>query len=89
VPGCDSLLDLDGAARGKPRHRRRPRRWFGGCPDDDNVQASGFYQRRGMDMVAPHRDFADEVRTVKPWLPRENGGEITFRQAIDLEYPSR
>ncbi len=55
---------------------------------NDNVRAIGFYQRRGMDMVALHRDFADEVRKVKPWLPRENGGEITFRHAIELEYPA-
>ena len=53
---------------------------------NDNVRAIGFYQRRGMDMVALHRDFADEVRKVKPWLPVPPGGEITFRHAIELEY---
>ncbi len=37
---------------------------------NDNVQAIGFYQRRGMDMVALHRDFADEVRKVKPLATR-------------------
>ena len=54
---------------------------------NDNVPAIGFYQRRGRDMVALHRDFADEVRKVKPRLPGEPGGEITFRHAIELEYP--
>ena len=54
---------------------------------NDNIRAIGFYQRRGMDMVALHRDFADEVRKVKPWLPEQPGGGITFRHAIELEYP--
>jgi len=40
-----------------------------------------------MDMVALHRDFAAEVRKVKPWPPKEPDGEITFRHAIELEYP--
>ena len=53
---------------------------------NDNVAAIGFYQRRGMDMVALHRDFADEVRKVKPGLPGPSGGEIAFRHAIELEY---
>jgi hypothetical protein len=39
-----------------------------------------------MDMVALHRDFADEVRKVKPWLPGPADGGITFRHAIELEY---
>jgi hypothetical protein len=39
-----------------------------------------------MDMVALHRDFADEVRKVKPWLPAPGGAGITFRHAIELEY---
>jgi septum formation protein len=55
---------------------------------NDNVRAIGFYQRRGMDMVALHRDFADEVRKIKPWLPEEAGGGITFRHAVELEYPA-
>ena len=53
---------------------------------NDNVRAIGFYQRRGMDIVAVHRDFADEVRKIKPWLPAESGGGIAFRHAIELEY---
>jgi RimJ/RimL family protein N-acetyltransferase len=53
----------------------------------DNIRAIGFYQRCGMDIVAVHRDFADEVRKIKPWLPAESGGGIAFRHAIELEYP--
>jgi ribosomal protein S18 acetylase RimI-like enzyme len=55
---------------------------------NDNVQAIGFYQRRGMDIVALHRDFASEVRKIKPWLPKEPGGGIAFQHAIELEYPA-
>jgi septum formation protein len=55
---------------------------------NDNVQAIGFYQRRGMDLVALHRDFADQVRKIKPRPPGEPGGRITFRHAIELEYPA-
>jgi|GEM_PF-55478 len=55
---------------------------------NDNVAAIGFYQRRGMDIVALHRDFADEVRKIKPWLPAGLGGGIVFRHAIELEYPA-
>ena len=55
---------------------------------NDNVPAIGFYQRRGMDIVALHRNFADEVRKIKPWLPAESGGGIAFRHAIELEYPA-
>jgi ribosomal protein S18 acetylase RimI-like enzyme len=53
---------------------------------NDNIRAIGFYQRRGMDLVALHRDFAAEVRKVKPWLPVQPDSEISFRHAIELEY---
>ena len=39
-----------------------------------------------MDMVALHRDFADEVRKVKPWLPAQSVGGVTFRHAVEFEY---
>ncbi len=55
---------------------------------NDNVRALGFYQRRGMDIVALHLNFADEVRKIKPWLAEETGGGIAFRHAIELEYPA-
>ena len=55
---------------------------------NDNVRVIGFYQRRGMDIVALHRDFAEEVRKIKPWLPPPAGDGIPFRHAIELEYPS-
>jgi len=38
--------------------------------------------------VALHRDFADQVRKIKPRPPGEPDGRITFRHAIELEYPA-
>ena len=48
---------------------------------------SGSVSAPGMDIVALHRNFADEVRKIKPWLPQPTGGGIPFRHAIELEYP--
>jgi hypothetical protein len=41
-----------------------------------------------MDLVALHRDFADQVRKIKPLAAGEPGGRITFRHAVELEYPA-
>jgi ribosomal protein S18 acetylase RimI-like enzyme len=72
-------------ARQRARHAGQ-RLWL--TTGNDNVQAIGFYQRRGMDLVALHRDFADQVRKIKPRPAGEPGGRITFRHAIELEYPA-
>jgi GNAT superfamily N-acetyltransferase len=51
-----------------------------------NVDAIRFYQRRGMDIAALHRDFVDVVRRFKPEdTDHENGG-ISFRHAIEFSY---
>ncbi len=72
-------------ARQRARQARQ-RLWL--STGNDNVRAIGFYQRRGMDIVALHRNFADEVRKIKPWLPADPDGGIAFRHAIELEYPA-
>lgn len=53
---------------------------------NDNLSAVGFYQRRGMTLVALHRDFAEAVRRVKPSSRSPDGG-IPLRDALELEYP--
>lgn len=74
-------------AGARQRARRAGQRlWL--TTGNDNVQAIGFYQRRGMDLVALHRDFADQVRKIKQWPAGAPGGRITFRHAIELEYPA-
>ena len=63
---------------------------------NENSRAIAFYQRRGMEMAALHRNFADEVREAKPLLAADSGllsgaeaghGAIAFRHAIEFEYP--
>jgi septum formation protein len=97
-PGSLEVVTLNSLAEGRgigtsllagarQRARRAGQRlWL--TTGNDNVQAIGFYQRRGMELVALHRDFADEVRKIKPWTAGEPGGGITFRHAIELEYPA-
>jgi hypothetical protein len=53
---------------------------------NENINAIGFYQRRGMDMRALHRDFVEEVRLHKPGLDDHPAGLIPFRHAIEFSY---
>lgn len=58
---------------------------------NENLRAIGFYQRRGMEMVAIHRNFVEEVERAKAGVfggraPVEDDG-IVFRHAIEFEYP--
>jgi hypothetical protein len=55
---------------------------------NDNLRAIAFYQRRGMDMVALHRNFVDTVRLSKPALATPGPDEIPFRHAVEFEYPA-
>ncbi|HUQ40094.1 MAG TPA: GNAT family N-acetyltransferase, partial [Acidimicrobiales bacterium] len=52
---------------------------------NDNIDAIRFYQRRGFDMVALHRDFMDEVRTQKPDVPVIGESGIAMRHMLELE----
>jgi S-adenosylmethionine-dependent methyltransferase len=47
---------------------------------DNNVRAIAFYLRRGMEIVAVHRDFAQSVRAVKP------SADIGFRHSLEFAY---
>lgn len=54
---------------------------------DDNLVAVGFYLRRGMELVAVHRDFVETVRRFKPGAG--TGGEHgVYRHALELQYPA-
>jgi len=63
--------------------QRRARLWL--ISTNDNIRAIEFYQRRGMDIVAIHRNFVDVVRTYKPSLVDATDG-IPFRHAIEFSY---
>jgi ribosomal protein S18 acetylase RimI-like enzyme len=70
------------AARQRAREAGQ-RTWL--ITTDDNVEALSFYLRRGMEMVALHRDFVDQVRRHKPGPIAV--GRAPYRHAIELEYP--
>jgi DNA-3-methyladenine glycosylase I len=54
---------------------------------NDNLDAIRFYQRRGWDWVAFHRDAADETRRLKPELPQVGDHGIPLRHELEFEAP--
>lgn len=64
--------------------RRGRRLWL--TTTDDHVEAVGFYLRRGMELVAVHRDFVDTVRRFKP-AAGAGGAGGSYRHALELQFP--
>ncbi|MET9296465.1 GNAT family N-acetyltransferase [Streptomyces sp. NPDC003077] len=54
---------------------------------NDNVRALRFYQRYGFDLVALHRDAADQSRLLKPTIPALGLDDIPIRHELELELP--
>jgi GNAT superfamily N-acetyltransferase len=52
---------------------------------NDNLQALGFYQRRGFELVAVHRGAINESRKRKPSIPLIGENDIPLRDEIELE----
>jgi len=52
---------------------------------NDNVSALRFYQKRGWDMVAFHRDAVAEARELKPEIPLVGDHGIAIRHEIEFE----
>jgi ribosomal protein S18 acetylase RimI-like enzyme len=52
---------------------------------NDNIRALRFYQRRGWDMVALHRNAIDESRKLKPEIPQHGDHDIRVRHEIEFE----
>lgn len=52
---------------------------------NDNTAALRFYQRRGWDLVALHRDAVDESRQLKPQIPRAGADDIAIKHELELE----
>jgi septum formation protein len=78
---------LLGAARERAR-RAGLRMWL--ITSNENIRAIDFYQRRGMDLVALHREFARVVEGAKesPVAEHPGTGRIAFRHALEFEYRS-
>jgi GNAT superfamily N-acetyltransferase len=55
---------------------------------NDNLDAIRFYQRRGWDWIAFHRDAATETRRLKPELPEVGDHGIPLRHELEFEAPS-
>lgn len=52
---------------------------------NDNLAALGFYQRRGMRLVAVHPGAVDEARRVKPTIPLVGDQGIPIHDELELE----
>jgi len=52
---------------------------------NDNLQALGFYQRRGFELVAVHRGAITESRKRKPSIASIGQNNIPLRDEIELE----
>jgi GNAT superfamily N-acetyltransferase len=52
---------------------------------NDNTTALRFYQRRGWDLVAVHRDAVDESRRLKPEIPQTGDDDIPIKHELELE----
>ncbi|WP_280769492.1 GNAT family N-acetyltransferase [Paenibacillus sp. PastH-2] len=53
---------------------------------NDNTRAIRFYQKRGFDMVAVHRDAITEARKLKPSIPRVGYNGIPVRHEVEFEF---
>lgn len=52
---------------------------------NDNLNALGFYQRRGFELVAVYRGAVDKSRKIKPGIPLIGINNIPLRDEIELE----
>ena len=52
---------------------------------NDNLNALGFYQKRGFDLICLHRNAMDAVRKVKPDTPMIGENGIPLRHELELE----
>jgi ribosomal protein S18 acetylase RimI-like enzyme len=53
---------------------------------NDNLEALGFYQKRGFRLVTIYSGMIDEMRRQKPSIPFTGQHQIPLRDAIELEF---
>ncbi|WP_151734823.1 GNAT family N-acetyltransferase ['Paenibacillus yunnanensis' Narsing Rao et al. 2020] len=53
---------------------------------NDNSRAIRFYQKRGFDMVAVHRNAITEARVLKPSIPLLGYDGIPVKHEVEFEY---
>ncbi len=94
--GCE-LLTLDAVVRNRgigsalleaaadwARARGCRRLWL--ITTNDNIDAIRFYQRRGMRLVAVHRDGVEVARRIKPSIPEVGEHGIPIRDELEFEF---
>lgn len=53
---------------------------------NDNSKAIRFYQKRGFDLIAVHREAITEARKLKPSIPLTGYDGIPVRHEVEFEY---
>jgi DNA-3-methyladenine glycosylase I len=62
-----------------------PRLWL--VTTNDNLNAIGFYQRRGWQLVALHRNALTESRRLKPEISEIGESGIQIQHELEFEAP--
>jgi GNAT superfamily N-acetyltransferase len=83
-PGGGGGTALLSALEARARERRWTRLWA--VTTNDNTSALRFYQRRGWDLVALHREAVAADRLLKPEIPACGAGGIPVRHLLELEW---
>ena len=71
------------AAVEQARREGARRAWL--ITSNDNIRAIRFYQRRGWNLVAIHRDAITEARKTKPEIPLLGNDDIPIRHEVEFE----
>ncbi|MEI9887899.1 MAG: GNAT family N-acetyltransferase [Rhizomicrobium sp.] len=79
--GVGSALLAAAAAQARTLGVRRI--WL--VTSNDNIRAIRFYQKRGWDIAALHRDAIVEARRLKPEIPLVGDNGIPIRHEIEFE----
>ncbi len=74
---------LLGAVRDVAKSAGCKRLWL--ITTNDNLRALGFYQKRGMSLVAVYRNAMEAARKLKPQIPIIGQSGIPLRDEIELE----
>ncbi|MDQ7825939.1 MAG: GNAT family N-acetyltransferase [Candidatus Eremiobacteraeota bacterium] len=71
------------AVKASARQEGCKRLWL--VTSNDNLNALRFYQKRGFELVAVHRNGITHMRTLKPMIPLRGADQIPLRDEIELE----
>lgn len=85
-PGIGIGTALLEAVRQEAKQRGCSRLWL--VTTNDNLEALGFYQKRGFVLVKVHRNAIERSRKLKPAIPLYGLEGIPIRDEIELEMSS-